>query len=62
MFDLVRLAHATLFAAFRSRRRLVVENLLLRQQLQVAIRSQRRPHLRSRDKLFWLLIRRLHRD
>ena len=27
-----------------------------------ALRSQRRPHLRSRDKLFWLLVRCLHRD
>ena len=32
MLELVRLIEATLVAAFRSRRRLVVENLLLRQQ------------------------------
>ena len=31
------------------------KNLLLRQQLQVALRSQHRRHLRTRDKLFWLL-------
>jgi putative transposase len=62
MLELVRLAQATLVAALRSRGRLVVENLLLRQQLQVALRSQRRPHLRTQDKLFWLVVRSLHRD
>jgi hypothetical protein len=62
MLELVRLAQATLVAALRGRRRLVVENLLLRQQLQVALRSLRRRRLRARDKLFWLLVRRLHRD
>ncbi len=62
MLELVRLVEATLAAALRSRRRLDVENLLLRQQLQVALRSQRRPRLQARDKLFWLLVRRLHRD
>ena len=53
---------ATLVAATRSRQRLIIENLLLRQQLQVALRSRRRSRFRSRDKLFWLLVRRLHRD
>ena len=62
MLELVRFALATIVATVRSRRRLVVENLLLRQQLQVALRSQRRPRLRARDKLFWLVVRRLHRD
>lgn len=62
MLELVQLALATIVATVRSRRRLVVENLLLRQQLQVALRSQRRPRLRARDKLFWLVFRRLHRD
>src|SRR5262252_10782191 len=62
MLELVRLLLATLVAAVRHRQRLVVENLLLRRQLQVALRSQRRPRLRARDKLFWLLVRRLHQD
>ena len=50
ILELVGLLQATLGAALRSRRRLIVENLLLRQQLQVALRSQRRPRLRARDK------------
>ena len=42
MVELGRLVQAVLVAALRSHWRLVVENLLLRQQLQVALRSQRR--------------------
>src|SRR5215470_6222771 len=62
MLELVRLLLATLVAAIHRHQRLLVENLLLRQQLQVALRSQRRPRLQARDKLFWLLVRRLHQD
>src|SRR5262250_356554 len=62
MLEIIRLLLATLVAAVRCRQRLVVENLLLRQQLQVALRSRRRPRLRAPDKLFWLLVRRLHQD
>ena len=61
MLELVRPVLATLVSTIRSLQRLVVENLLLRQQLQVALRSRHRPRLRARDKLFWLLVRRLHR-
>ena len=62
MIELLGLLLATLGRVFRSRRRLILENLLLRQQLQVALRCQRRPRLRTRDKLVWLLVRRLNRD
>jgi hypothetical protein len=62
MIELLELLLTTLGSVFRSRKRLILENLLLCQQLQVALRCQRRPRLRSRDKLFWLLIRRLHWD
>ncbi len=62
MIELLRLLLATLTGALRSRQRLLLENLLLRQQLQVALRSQHRPRLRARDKLFWLVVRRLHRS
>jgi transposase InsO family protein len=37
----------------------VLENLLLRQQLAVASRARRRPRLRRRDRMFWVLARRL---
>jgi hypothetical protein len=62
MIELVGLLLATLASALRSHERLLVENLLLRQQLQVALRNQRRPRLRTRDKLFWLLVHRLNRN
>ena len=46
-----------------SRADLVAENLLLHQQLTVLTRpTQRRPRLRSRDKLFWVVLRALRRD
>jgi len=41
MLELVRLLLAALVAAVCSRQRLFVENLLLRQQLQIALRSRR---------------------
>jgi transposase InsO family protein len=41
----------------RSRRDLALENLLLRQQLGVALRTRPRPALRRRDRLFWCLAR-----
>jgi hypothetical protein len=49
----------TLGAFFRDRHDLVVENLLLRHQLHVSLRSRPRPHLKSTDRLFWLFARRL---
>src|SRR5262249_60665774 len=62
MIELLELLPTALGSVFRSRERLILENLLLRQQLQVALRRQRRPRLRSRDKLFWLLVRHLFRN
>ena len=62
MIELLRLLQATLAGALRSRQRLLLENMLLRQQLEVALCSQRRPRLRARDKLLWLVVRRLHRN
>ncbi len=40
---------------FKSRARLVAENLCLRQQLVVLKRRQIRPRLRDSDRLFWVL-------
>ena len=62
MIELLRLLLAAHIDALRSRQRLLLENLLLRQQFQVALRNQRRPRLRTRDKLFWLLVHHLHRN
>jgi hypothetical protein len=41
---------------------LSVENLLLRQQLAVALRARPRPRLRRRDRVFWVVARRLCAD
>src|SRR6476619_6970142 len=50
-------------ASLRSRRDLVLENLLLRHQLAVLTRpTRRRPPLRGRDRLLWVVARRLCRD
>jgi hypothetical protein len=61
MLELISLLRA-LAGLFRDRRDLVVENLLLRHQLQVALRSHPRPDLKTRDWFLWLLFRRLVPD
>jgi putative transposase len=53
---------STLARLFRRRYDLVVENLLLRHQLQVALRSHPRPDLETRDRFFWLPVWRLVPD
>jgi transposase InsO family protein len=63
MTDYLILLVMLLRAAVRSRADLVAENLLLRQQLTILTRpTRRRPHLRTRDRLFWLLARAIRRD
>jgi transposase InsO family protein len=62
MTESLGLVLALLRACLRTRRDLVVENLLLRHQLAVALRSRPRPPIRGRDKLLWILARRLCRD
>ncbi len=46
----------SLISALSSHRKLALENLALRQQLSVLRRSVKRPHLKSRDRLFWVLL------
>jgi len=50
MLELPRIFLPTLARLFRKLHKLVVENLLLRHQLQVALRSRPRPHLKTRDR------------
>jgi putative transposase len=45
-----------------SRSRLILDNLALRQQLAVLSRQRKRPPLRQRDRLFWVLLSRLYAD
>ena len=47
-----------LLSSEKALRDLAWENLALRQQLAVATRSYKRPRLRSRDRLFWVLLSR----
>jgi hypothetical protein len=60
--DLFSLLIHTLASVFRKRSTLILENLLLRQQLQVALRPKRRLRLRGRDRLLWIVVRRLQPD
>ena len=47
----------TFVAAVRSRRDLALENLVLRHQLQVALRTNPHPQLRASDRVLWLWLR-----
>ena len=58
MFRFLGLCFGTLLRLLRSRQRLLIENLVLRQQLVVLKQRQPRPRLDWLDKLFWLLLRR----
>src|SRR3982074_3316356 len=62
MFNFSRLCVGLLARCFRSRRRLLLENLALRQQLAVLKRRQARPTLLPFDKVFWVLACRLWSD
>jgi hypothetical protein len=54
MFNIALLWFGALFRLFRSRRDLVFENFVLRQQLAVLKRRRPRPILSILDKLFWV--------
>ena len=46
----------------RGHRAVALENLALRQQLAALTRTGKRPHLRSRDRLFWIALGQAWRD
>ena len=57
MLEYLLLLLSLLGAAVRDREALVAENLLLRHQLAVLTRpTRKRPRLRTRDKLFWVVV------
>jgi hypothetical protein len=63
MLEYLLLLLSLVRSAVRDRQALVAENLLLRQQLGVLTRpTRKRPWLRTRDKLFWVVVRALRRD
>src|SRR5229473_3809084 len=62
IFNFSGLCVGLLARCFRSLRRLLLENLALRQQLAVVKRRQARPTLLPFDKLFWVLACRFWSD
>ena len=58
MRDLLLVLLQSLMSATRSRQALLIENVALRHQLAVALRSGRRPRLGNADRAFWVLLRR----
>jgi transposase InsO family protein len=62
VLDWLSLLVCIVLASLKGRRALVVENLLLRQQLSVAIRARPHPRIRRRDRVFWVVARRLCAD
>src|ERR671928_1079146 len=63
MLEYLLLLLSLIRATVRDRDALVAENLLLRQQLAVLTRpTRKRPRLRARDKLIWVVVRALRRD
>jgi hypothetical protein len=58
MIDAFVLLAGVILQLFHSRRRLLLENLALRQQLVALKRSHPRPRLSAFDKFFWVLTRR----
>src|SRR5436190_22383329 len=63
MFELFALVLAVLCTGLRGRTELLAENPLLRHQLAVLTRpTRKRPAMRRRDKLVWILARVLCRD
>jgi transposase InsO family protein len=62
VFDWLWLLLGTPRVLLHDHRALLVEHLLLRQQLAVALRANPRPRLRRRDRLFWTVARRVCAD
>jgi len=58
MFSNIAVLTGTMLRVFRTRRNLLLENLVLRQQLTVFKRKRPRPRIAALDKLFWVLARR----
>src|SRR6202163_3168516 len=58
MFSIIAALTGTMLRGFRTRRNLLLENLVLRQQLTVLKRKRPRPRIAALDKLFWVLARR----
>jgi transposase InsO family protein len=62
MLELLLVIGRALALALRGHRELVLENLALRQQLTTMKRTTSRPHLQTRDRLFWIVLTRIWRN
>src|SRR5215510_11821695 len=49
-------------SALKERRDLALENLALRQQLAVLKRTQKRPAIRDKDRVFWVWLSRIWKE
>jgi hypothetical protein len=58
MFSIIAALTGTMLRVFRTRRNLLLENLVHRQQLTVLKRKCPRPRIAALDKLSWVLARR----
>jgi hypothetical protein len=56
VLEMILLLGRALAVACRGDHELVLENIALRQQLTAVKRSVARPHLRQRDRLFWIAL------
>ena len=56
MFELTLLLLRAITMACRGHHDVVLENLALRHQLRTLQRRVKRPHLRTRDRLFWVCL------
>ena len=62
MLELLVLMGRAVTLAFRGHQELVLENIALRQQLRSVKRTSKRPLLRTRDRLFWIVLARMWRN
>ena len=58
MFAIIAVLTGAVLRVFRTRRNLLLENIVLRQQLAVLKRKRPRPRIAALDRLFWVLARR----
>ena len=56
MFVFLSLLKIILFSIYRSNTTIIAENIALRHQIQVLNRTAKRPKIRKRDRIFWVLL------
>ena len=59
MLELIVLTGRALALVCHGHHELVLENVALRQQLRAIKRTIKRPHLRRRDRVFWIVLARI---